>query len=464
MTISTAKIKELNKLIQNTSGVISKRAELSARAGQQFGMDRNIYKTLGYKRDPGFDDYWSYYKRHDISNAIITKPVSTTWRNRPIISEVGKNEGESDFVKLWEKLVKRLRVYHYLERVDRLTGVGKYGVLFIGAAGNDTPDKPIEKLSGPESILYLSAYSEGTATIKTTDDKANSPRFGLPEIYELRTVTSGKTITIPVHWSRVLHIAENIDEGQIYGTPRLEAVFNRIFDLEKVVGGAAETFWKVADRGLMAKVDKDFTLKDGAAEEIEDQIEEYIHDLRRFLFMEGVEVKSLEGEEVDPKNAFDVIMSVISGQTGIPKRILLGSERGELSSTTDQESWFGLIGERQVHYAEPVLLRAFIDWTFDHGIFKLVEYETEWPSLYEVDPKEKAETAKAAAEAMKSFAEAVALGAPIGQDEFREHFFDFPAEFEGLTDADIARLVKMEDDEQALEINKLIANKWKRKK
>ena len=52
-------------------------------------------------------------------------------------------------------------------------------------------------------------------------------------------------------------------------------------------------------------------------------------------------------------------MSLIGGTLGIPTRILLGSERGQLASSSDERNFSSRVKERQQSYAEPTMIRAF---------------------------------------------------------------------------------------------------------
>lgn len=451
ITISNEKFKQLI----NTVSIISARTALASQMGQQYGGDRDVNKTLGYLNEPTFETYWSYYKRHDIAKTIIKKPVQTTWRRRPEITDAEKSDKKSPLIKAWDELVKRIRVFHYMERADRLSGIGRFGGLVIGVAGGADLSQPVERVSGASAILGLTAHSEGTLVVKTLDSRVMSPRFQLPEMYQINIPTSDQSNmnsrTIQVHWSRVIHFADGLEDSEIYGTPRLEPVLNRIFDLMKVVGGSAETYWRVADRGFHFNVDPEFDLKDEDITDLETQINEYIQDMRRYIFTQGVDVKQLGSDVVNPKEPFDVIMSCIAGVTGIPKRILMGSERGELSSTTDLENYFGMISERQTNYIEPYILDEFITRLQGWGALPAGEYETIWPSLYEDDPKDKSETVLNIARAMKEFAEAKALGAPIAVDEFRE-MIDLPAEWEGPSEEELARFLSMEDLERVKDV------------
>ena len=112
----------------------------------------------------------------------------------------------------------------------------------------------------------------------------------------------------------------------------LEAIFNRMEDIEKLVGGDAEMFWKGARPGFQGMVDKDFEFDDALKEDLMNQVFEYENDLKRILINKGVDLKLLAQQISDPANHMDVQLICVSAVTGIPKRMLSGSERGELAS------------------------------------------------------------------------------------------------------------------------------------
>ena len=93
------------------------RADIASRLGKSFGDDRDIYEALGYKKLLTYNDYVAKYKRQDIARAVVDKPVGVSWSKQPLITESA--EKETDFEKGWVSLVKRLRVFHFLSRVDR---------------------------------------------------------------------------------------------------------------------------------------------------------------------------------------------------------------------------------------------------------------------------------------------------------------------------------------------------------
>jgi hypothetical protein len=295
----------------------------------------------------------------------------------------------------------------------------------------------VTQLKKADSILYLQAYTEGSAKIEKLVGSTQDKRFGKVLTYKLDLtgieeglVASDLPESEIVHHSRVLHLAEGKVENEVYGTPRLRPVFNLLTDLQKVSGGAPEMFWQGAYRGLHVDVSPDFqmsgVLTDESVDDLSDEIDDYIHGIRRWIRTQGVDIKPLEVQLADPTGVFNVIMDLISGTVGIPKRILLGSERGEQASAQDETNWNARIRGRQVSYAEPEILRPFINHLIEIGLLpepsnKNGEYSVEWPSLFEVDDKTQAEIAWTVAKGLRTYVGS--KGDPsevVGPREFRE--------------------------------------------
>jgi hypothetical protein len=130
-------------------------------------------------------------------------------------------------------------------------------------------------------------------------------------------------MSITVHYSRVVHIVDDIVESEIEGSPRLEAVFNRLMDLEKLVGGDAEMFWRGARPGYSGVAGKDYQVTDATMTDLKDQVDEFEHNLRRILISEGIDLKALAQQIADPATHVDVQIQMIAAATGIPKRVLV---------------------------------------------------------------------------------------------------------------------------------------------
>lgn len=424
--------------------------------GSSFAGDRDYFSILGYPYQVETEDYLAKFERDPLAGTIITFPPEETWRNAPEIKD-GKDKdatSDSEFVRQWDAFAEKMRAYHYCQRADTLAGIGRFGVLLIGVAGSDDLSTPVERVNTLDDILYLRPYSEDSVEVMEYETDTTSPRFGLPRTYritlsDLSNFDAGRNgepprrganrsagAQITVHHSRVIHVAEFLLENEIFGRPRLQRVYNLLDDVLKVVGGSAEATWKLMRKGFVLDVDADAKISADMKTALEEQFDEYDHGLRRFLQTKGMTVSDLGSEVVDPSGPFDAILSLISAATRIPKRILLGSERGELASTQDGANWAGHITSRRQNFAEPVILRPLIDRFIRWGALPRPSsgvYSVMWQPLFELSETEKAAVAQRWAAALSLVAKALGV-APVTVEEFREEFTPFSREMEGMAD------------------------------
>lgn len=403
-------LKDLSALIRR-SGFFGK-------FGQTFGGTRDLYTVLGYKQDLKFDDFYRRYVRQDIAQRVVDAPADGIWQDPPVLD-----------IDDFEKLALKLKLWHYLNRADKLSGIGSYGVLLIG-----TGQELTQPLLEAKEILFLSPFHEDAAKVSKLDDNPMSPRFGQPEVYEIDMssgVTVAKQSKIMVHHSHIIHIADNLGIDEIFGRPRLEAIFNRLDDIEKITGGSAEMFWLGAYRGLQADIDKDMDLDPTDEKQLSDEINEYVHGLRRFVRTKGITLTPLVGEIADPRGAFKIAMDLISGTTGIPQRILLGVESGELASSQDEKNWKSRLSTRQTSFAEPIILRPLIDRFIQLGILPKEDYIVKWPDLMALTEAGRADIAARVAQAIRNIAAQGSQQAPttvVTVGEFRKKYLGIEEE------------------------------------
>lgn len=167
-------------------------------------------------------------------------------------------------------------------------------------------------------------------------------------------------------------------------------------------------FWRGARPGYFGSAKEDYQVGSDTEEKLQEQLDEYEHDLRRFLLAEGVDVESLAQQIADPKGHVMVQLQMVSAATGIPLRILLGSERGELASSQDQENWKEFIQTRRTEEVEPTILRPFVDRLITHGVLPEPQdtelgYSVVWSDLFTLGEKERAETGLTRSEALAAY-------------------------------------------------------------
>ena len=397
------------KRLYTMASTLVARATIARQLGQSFGGDRDLYTALGYysTQQLTYSIYKGIYDRQDVATRIVDAPTDESWRKRPELVE--NLDDETTFEKEWKMLQEDLDVYGALNRTEKLAGIGKYAVLLVGFDDVHTPMGLREPVGSPGKILYLRPYSEGNATIKTWDQDPTSKNYARPLTYGLTAATAERTGTteLIVHYTRVIHIARNTLEDDILGTPELQNVFNRLQDLEKVAGGSGEMYWKGAFPGYNFSVDKDAQVGVQNLDDLQDEIEDYMHKLNRYVRTRGVTVESLEQQVADPTGHANLLLELIAIAKGMPVRILKGSERGELSSGQDATEWNNKVEARQTNFVTPKVIRPFVNLVLEHDIISEPAdgtYEVIWPPVHEPSEKDKAEGAKEASEALAKYA------------------------------------------------------------
>lgn len=380
------------------------RTGLAGLLGLQMGGHRNLYQTFGWNQKPNHRDFVAKYRRQGMARRIVDAPAKALWSDPPVIT------GDSAFDKAWQDLLARVPVWSSLLKLDKLCGLGEYAVLVVGFDDGVQLSTPISTLrlagSAQRKVTYLQPYAEGSVQIKEFETNRASPRYGLPLTYtispgsfsnDFQTRVFNTANPVPasfdVHYTRVLHVAENALESPVFGQSRLEPVFNDLDDLMKVGGGAAEVYWLNARNGLHVDVDKEMELDPDSAEALSDEMDEYSNQLRRVIRTRGVSVKALESKFADPSGVFDIILSHIAAATGQPKRELMGSEAGQLASQQDRANWAQRCAERVSEFGQPVILIPFLRMLIDAGALPApTTLSIEWPDAFKMNPLERAQT------------------------------------------------------------------------
>lgn len=400
-----------NQLRVATSQLIRERMS-SILGPTMYSDERDINGALGWPTNLTFSHFEGMYTRDRLAKRLVNLPANESWRKAPIIidgdskSRYTKEERESlidlpqdtPFITGLKTVISQRRLWHYLNRVDRGAGIGRYGVLLIGCkqpAGTQLKD-PVRPLLGPEDVIYLKPLTEEHAKIVESqlEDNPLSPRYGMPVNYDL-DLGAGNVRT---HYSRIIHVAENLLEDEINGEPRLEDAFNYLLSLLLVVGGTAEGTWRSAFKRLFMAIDPeaDFDGSSGSddVEALESTMEDFIHGFKSLMWSQGADrVDTVGGDPVDPTGIFDILISILSGD--IPRSILLGAQAGALaSSETDMKNWAGFIASRQTSFVEPTILRPVIDWLISNKALPQPaagSYTVEWPALFEMSESQQAE-------------------------------------------------------------------------
>lgn len=377
------------------------------------------YKTLyGYLETISYDDNRGMYQRGGIAHTVVAKIAKACWRDMPEVKQ-------GDTVILENELLELVEVgfFKAFERADILNRIGRLSVLFIGVPDGLEPDQPLGT-GGNIKDLYFNVYGEDGVIIKKWDMDPSSKRFNLPVIYQL-TVTNltspsaglvGSSI-VNVHYTRVVHLAEGALENTIEGCSALEPVWNALIDKDKVRGGSGEAFYRNARQKFALQAHKDARLDTSstANSDLNDEVQAFQNDLQDFIRLQNMDMTVVQPNIADPQPTWDIIVEEISGQTGIPIRILTGKGGGQLTGSEDKATWNALTVDRQDHECTPWFIEALRILNAAGAIKNLPDIiEIEWPEQSALSAKEAAEVAQLKGNAISQIS--AALSTPAGSE------------------------------------------------
>ena len=384
-------------------------------------------------------DYSYAYDRGDVARRVVNLYPEESWNQSPIVIQ-DENDDETEFEAAFKKLDDDHKIFHYLQRADILSGIGRFGVLLLGIDDGLELIEPVEPGEGRE-LLYLRPFEEHFVTVSSLEQDPSNERFGMPVLYNIQFAdsangeapgsgtTEAKNATqVSVHYTRVLHLCDNRQNSDVYGRPRMEVVFNRLLDLRKIMGGSAEMFWKGGFPGISleaANPDDDVEFDQEATEE---QMDKYMNGLQRYITVVGMTAKSLTPQVADPSAHVEVQLKLIAIALSVPWRILVGSEQGVLASDQDSVSWNKRIDRRRIEYITPFILRPLVEKFMEIGILPTVEeFDIKWPDLNTPSDNEKADVAQKRTAAIAQYVQSGA-DALIPPFQYLTHVLGFAEE------------------------------------
>lgn len=377
---------------------------------------RNIEQECGHPPDITIEDYWNAFDRGDIAARVVSLYPDECWSENPMIYQ-NEDEEETEFDKAWNSLQEKFQIYSILHRSDVLSGIGRFGVILLGI--ND--GKPLREIvsgisetgevtgSPKYDLLYVRPFDETHVKVKSLEEDVSNPRFGMPKMYEIQfnAEAAGNTIlttpqvggNLEVHWSRIIHLTDNRASSDTFGMPRLKKVFNRILDLKKVAGGSGEMFWKGGFPGLALETPTADSQGNPITIDLDstkEQVEAYMNGLQRYLAVQGMGAKSLSVQVADPTPHVDVQVLLICVAMGVPKRVFLGAEVGQLASGQDIVAWNKRLNRRRKAYVSPFVIRPLVDRLISFGCLPPVKdtgYIIWWPDMNSPSDLDKANVA-----------------------------------------------------------------------
>jgi hypothetical protein len=401
---------------------------------------RNVSADCGYPE--GYistELYKSLYDREPVPARVVEVYPKECFQVQPTVFEDESADVVTPFEEAWDALGKQLRgeqsfyqeeessaIWTYLYDADVKSGIGHYAGILLGIDDGIPLNEPAEMITPTDGngkrkassdasrrLLFMRVFGESDMRINSLETDMSSPRYGCPVEYDISLIdpteftSLGLGASLPtnravVHWSRVVHISEY---GVLH-TPRMQPVLNRLLDLRKLQGGSAEMYWRGAFPGYAIKTQPQLGADvDINKEDVKQQLTDYSNALQRFLVLMGMDITALAPQVSDPSSQVGVQLDSICIQLGIPKRIFMGSERGELASSQDDAAWNDRLKQRQLGVITPRIIIPVVDRLISLRVLPRPSkgYRVSWPDLTSKSDEEKAGIATQRTQAIAAY-------------------------------------------------------------
>jgi hypothetical protein len=374
----------------------------------QGGLKHNYYKDFGFPETLGFNDLYNMYRRNGIARAAVDKTAGKTWQSAPYLQEFQRDAGEKAPETVLEKAIRQkfddLRIWQALKECDSRAMVGSYSALILRFADGESFDQPVGSLQGLDALVEVIPAWEGQLTVSQWGtDERNADTYGKPLMYQYNegNVPTGRqqVRNATIHPDRVLIWSE---DGQVGGTPKMEAAYNDLISLSKIIGAGGEGFWKNAKGAPIFEVVADQSLEniakasgvavDEFADKMDEQVEDFQKGFDNVLMVQGMAVKPYQVQLADPLNFFLIALQSFAAAWNIPLKVLVGSQTGERASTEDAGEWNETNDARRTNYVVPCifsLVRRFEEL----GILPDKDWHLSWTSLIDGTPQQKIDRA-----------------------------------------------------------------------
>lgn len=367
-------------------------------SGGPTGADtlHNIFLDFGYPDSVDFYNFWNMYRRFGIAKNIVELPVDTTWMKPPKV-ESDSERFENDV----EKMINDMFLWQRLKGLDTRQRVGRYAGMFMRVRDGQSPDKPIEgKLNGLGSLAGMIPLYEGQLQVTENYNIPTEDRYGLPKMYQYQGGNVGNrnervNESFAIHPDRIIIAAEGADNGGIYGIPSLEAPFNSLMDLRKIIGAGGEGFYKNAAQSIIFKLMDAASASDNAdlLGAFNDNADDFMQNRsRRSLWTPGMDATTLDSNLAQPQQFFMAALNDVAAACKIPATVLIGQQTGRLASTEDSKSFLSSINSRREGFTTE-LVTCTLDWCIKYGILENAEYEVEMCDLLAASDSEMLENA-----------------------------------------------------------------------
>lgn len=273
-------------------------------------------------------------------------------------------------------------------------------------------------------LRFLKPFPESQAVVTRWEGNRNSPRYLQPLEYRITEIDLNGGYTglglpsseVVVHWSRTTHHADvyshAVGGGDQLAVPALQVPLYDVLDARKVTGASPEAFYRAVIGRLFFETLPQFGADAIVDEEsVREMMEEMENSMQKHGVLKGLHANQTSTPVNDPTPHLAGKYQRIAMYLNKPKRIMEGSERGELSSGQDEKQDAEDIASRQNEYLSPYMLAPAVNRLIDVGVLTDTGedgFKIEWPPVRNADEAQDADVFS-----KRSAAFAAALGGNV---------------------------------------------------
>ena len=365
------------------------------RAAMLSGLDAKrprAWCEYGYASDLSFENYFLAYDRDGLGNAAVDIIADKCWQDHPWLIE-GAPDRESTELTANEARIGRAfsqaKVWQAFKEADIYALVAGWSAIIIRIADSNELDQPTVRPSIEALTELVPVWANQLTAVYDSNQVLQHYVYAEPQT----DISPARNVN--VHPDRVVIVGD-----PSRSRPLLKAGFNALTTLEKVLGGAGESFLKNASRQLNVNYDSEVDLEDiarangGSVAELHENLSGHVRDINSgvdlLMMTQGASVNPMTVAVSDPMPSYNVALQVFAASVKIPVKVLVGNITGERASTEDIKQLNDRCQSRRVSEVT-AHVEKFVAKLKQIGMLAAGQYSIMWNDLRESTDTERAD-------------------------------------------------------------------------
>ncbi|MDY0191052.1 MAG: DUF1073 domain-containing protein [Desulfuromonas sp.] len=365
------------------------------RAAMLSGIDAKrprAWCEYGYASDLSFENYFLAYDRDGLGNAAIDIIADKCWQDHPWLIE-GAPDRESTELTSNEARIDRVfsqaKVWQAFKEADVMALVAGWSAIIIRIADSNELDQPTVRPSIEALTELVPVWENQLTAVHDSNHVLQHYVYAEPQT----GISPARNVN--VHPDRVVIVGD-----PSRSRPLLKAGFNALATLEKVLGGAGESFLKNASRQLNVNYDSEVDLEDiarangGSVADLHENLSGHVRDINSgvdlLMMTQGATVNPMTVAVSDPMPSYTVALQVFAASVKIPVKVLVGNITGERASTEDIKQLNARCQSRRVSEVT-AHIEKFVAKLKAIGMLSAGQYSVMWNDLRESTDGERAD-------------------------------------------------------------------------